>query len=84
MEKVSVALMVPKESKEVIDLLAMVLEKVKAKAELAEYAALIGALSVAVDGVSGIKEELKSDGLDEVAAYLVHKVMGALLVKESV
>jgi hypothetical protein len=41
---------------------------------------LIGSLSVAVDGVAKIGDELKSDGLDEVAAYLLHKVMGALIV----
>lgn len=74
---------VPKEGKEVVDLLDAILEKVMAKAELAEYAALFGQASVAVDGISGITEEIKSNNRDELAGYMVHKLMSRLLAPKS-
>ena len=81
-EKVSVSMDVPKEGKEVVDFLDKVLEKVVNKAPLAEYAELVAAAMPAVDGVTKIGAELKSDGKDELAAYLVHKVMGRMLSAE--
>ena len=70
---------VPKEAKEVVDFLDKVLEKVLAKAPLAEYANLLAAAMPAVDGVQDIGEELKSDGRDEIAGYMVQKLMARLL-----
>jgi len=82
-DKVIVQMEVPKEGKEVVDFLDQVLEKVMAKAPLAEYATLLTAIMPAVDGVAKLGEEMKSDGKDELAAYLVHKVLARLLpVKE--
>jgi hypothetical protein len=70
---------VPKEGKEVVDFLDAILEKVMAKAELADYATLLVGALPALDGVAAIKDEIKSDGKDELAAYLVQKVMARLL-----
>lgn len=78
-EKVKVELEIPKESKEVVDLIDAVLEKVMAKAPIAEFSVLIGDLMKAVEGVGQIDDEMKSDGRDEVAGYLVHKVLGRLM-----
>ena len=78
-EYVDINLSVPKEGKEVVDLVDAILEKVMAKAPMADYTTLLGDLMTAVDGVGNIKEEIKSDGKDELAAYLVHKVLGRLL-----
>lgn len=82
-EKISYSMEIPKESKEVVDFIDMILEKVMNKAPIAEYATLLVGIMPAIDGVGKLGEEMKSDGRDEVAAYLVHKVMGRLMpVKE--
>jgi hypothetical protein len=75
MESVDVTLKVPKESKEVIDLLKGVVEKVKAGAEVNDYLTLIGDLSSALDGVDQIPAEAKSEGRDEIIAYLINQLM---------
>lgn len=69
---------IPKEAKELVDLLDAVLVKVMAKAPVVEYAELFSKLSAAVDGVSLISSEMKSEGRDELAGYLVHKLLGTL------
>jgi len=79
MEKVDVVLSVPKEGKEVVDLLDAVLEKVLAKAEMQTYLELVDEFVKAAEGVQNIKEEIASDGKDELAAYLVHKVLSRLV-----
>ena len=82
METVVYEMKVPKEGKEVVDLLDGVLAHVVAKKGFAELADLVDELMVAVDGVGGISEELKSEHRDELAGYLVHKLMGTLLPAE--
>ena len=74
-------MLVPKESKEIVDLVDSILEKVLKK----DWAALIGDVgkaSAAVDGFDKVKEELSSEYRDELAGYLVHKMMGRLLPKK--
>jgi hypothetical protein len=83
MESVDVTLKVPKESKEVIDLLKGVVEKVKAGAEVNDYLTLIGDLSSALDGVDQIPAEAKSEGRDEIIAYLINQLMPILLPVEA-
>lgn len=78
-EKINVNMEVPKEGKELVDFLDKVLEKVMGKAPIAEYAELLAAVMPAVDGIAKLGEEMKSDGKDELAAYLVHKLLGRLL-----
>lgn len=79
MEKVQVMMMVPKESKEVVDFLAQIVTDLKMKKSIAEIASgSLPKLMVAVDGFSALGEEFKSDGRDEVVGYLTQQVMAAL------
>jgi len=79
MATVSYTMEVPKESKEVVDLIVAVVKKVKAKAPISEYASLIGELSSAVSGVDALPAEAASDGRDELAGYLVHCLLQELV-----
>lgn len=80
MDTVNVTLECPKESKEVVDFLAAVVAHFKAGKPLAELAAVIPAAITAADGWDKIAEEVGKDAgkRDELAAYLIWKVMGAL------
>lgn len=82
METVSYSMQVPKEGKEIVDLLDGILEKVLAKAEIASYMSLVGDLTKAADGIASVKDEVKSEYRDELAAYMVHKLMARLLPVE--
>lgn len=76
---------VPKEFKDVVDLMDGLLEKVMAKEKLTSFIELYDELKEAVDNIGGIKEEAKSQFRDEAVAYLVHKMMSRLMpVKEIV
>ena len=75
---VEVKLNVPKEAKDVVDLVDAVLEKALAKADLASYAGLIGGLMTAVDGAQSVPAELASQYRDDLAGYLVQKLMARL------
>jgi hypothetical protein len=81
MEKVTVSMEVPKEGKEVVDALAAIVAHFKSGKGVNEAAVLLPGVMSAVDGVGKVAEELKSDGKDELAGYLVHKVMAALAVE---
>lgn len=83
MELVNYEMKVPKELKEVVDLLDGVLGHVMAKKGLAEYSELLDELMAAVDGVAGVADEVKSEYRDEAAGYLVHKLLGTLLPVKS-
>lgn len=78
-QKLKVEMDVPKEGKEIVDALEAIVKHFKEKKSLSEAAALLPPIMAAVDGIDGLGEELKSDGKDELAAYLLHKVMGALV-----
>lgn len=82
MQTIDYTMKVPKELKEVVDLLDGIVEKVMAKAEIAGYMELIDELSAALDGITGVKDEIKSQYRDEAAGYLVHKLMGRLMPVE--
>jgi len=77
MELVKYELELPKESKEVIDLLAELV--VILRSDDRNYAELLPKLMVALDGAGKIGDELKGSHKDELAAYLLHKVGGPLL-----
>lgn len=79
METVAVTMQVPKELKEVVDLLNAVLENVMAKKGITEYSNILDELLQAVEGIGGIGEEIKSQYRDEAAGYMVHKLLGTLL-----
>lgn len=77
--KVDVVMQVPKEGKEVIDALASILKDVKAGKPIAEIAGgNLQKLIMAVDGFEKLGEEVKSDGKDELAGYMVQQNMEAL------
>jgi len=76
-EKVAYTMNVPKESKEIVDAVVAIIVGVKSSGLMGATAAL-PLLIPAVDGYEKLGDEMKSDGADEIAGYLVHKVMGAL------
>ena len=65
METVNVTMEVPKEGKEIVDALDALLEKILNKEPLSSYAELFDEIYAAVDGVSGVKEEMQSQYRDE-------------------
>lgn len=83
MEKVSYTMEVPKEGKEVVDSLASIAEHFVNGGSVTDAAKLLPGVMVAVDNISAIGEEIKSDGKDELAGYTVHKIWGALEKKEA-
>lgn len=77
--KVKVEMEVPKELKEIVDAMNGILAHFVQKKPIAEIAAQLPAVMTAVEGWDKVAEEVISDGKDEAAAYLVHKIMGTLL-----
>jgi len=84
MTTIKYEMQVPKEGKEIVDALTGIIEKVVAKAPLAEYVELFGELSRAVDGVEKVGEEIKSEFRDELAGYMTHKIMGSFWTPKKV
>lgn len=78
MELREVILPVPKDFAEVVDLIDGIIEKVQAKAEIADYMDLIDELTAAADGVMNVKEAVQGVHRDECAAYLVKVLMERL------
>lgn len=78
-ELVKYEMMVPKEGKEVVDLLDALIEKLQAKEDLSKFSELMNKVYVALDGISFLSVEAKSKFKDELAGYMVHKLMGRLL-----
>lgn len=78
METVKYEMLVPKEGKELVDALAAIASHFKEGKSVAEAASLLPVVMSAVDGVGKIGDELKSDYNDELAAYTVTKIWGAL------
>lgn len=73
---------VPKETKEVIDLANMVLEKIMNGEDISTFMELMDELYLAADGANKIGYEASSPYKDEIAGYLVHKMMGTILAKK--
>lgn len=69
---------VPKEGKEVVDLIDAVLEKVLSKSDIASFTELMDELYAAADNITMLDDEVKSEYRDELAGYLTHKLMGRL------
>lgn len=78
-EKIDVVLGVPKEGKEIVDAVVGIIAAIKAKKGVAEIAGeALPKVVAAVDGFGNLSEELKSDGKDELFAYLVREVAQVL------
>lgn len=78
MELQKVEMQVPKDFVEVVDLVDAIIEKVQAKASMAEYLGLIEKLSAAADGIGNVKKAVSGQYRDECSAYLVKKLMERL------
>ena len=79
METVNVTIEVPKESKEVIDLVLNLVEDIRAKKDISVIVAEnIPSLSSAIEGFDKLGEEVKSDKVGELAAYTVDRITDVL------
>lgn len=74
METVKHELNVPKQSKEVIDLLDGIVVKIKAKAPVSEYLELVNEFMAAVEDVKEVGDEIKSGNKGDILAYLTMKI----------
>jgi len=74
MEKVPYELQVPKEAKEVIDAVIALTMHFVNKKPVEEITLLLPEIVKAVDGADKVWDEVKSEGKDELALYMLHKV----------
>jgi len=77
-ETVDYTIKVPKEFKEVVDLLAAVTKHFRGGGNLAQAATLLDEFSKAASGIAGVLDEMKSQYKDEAALYLAHQIWVAL------
>ena len=82
METVTYQMAVPKEGKEMIDAIMIMVKHFKSGGDINGAMAYLGQIASAVDGAGKIVDELKSDYNDELAAYLVHTLWDALKAKQ--
>lgn len=78
MKTIMYEMQVPKEGKEVVDAMAVLIKHFKAGGDVAGATQYLGEVAKAIDGVSGVVEEIKSDYNDELAAYMVTQLWSAL------
>ena len=78
LETVDYTMKVPKEGKEVVDASAAIVKHFINGGNVATAALLLPAVMKAVDGVSGVGAEMKSEYKDELAGYTVHKLWDSL------
>lgn len=77
-ETVQYTMPVPKESKEIVDAVASIVQHFKQGGSLIEASSLLPAVMKAVDGWDKLAEEVKSEYSDESAGYTIHKLWGSL------
>lgn len=75
MEIVKVTTDVPKDFKEVVDLVDAILVKVKSKASMASYIGLLDELSKAAEGIDNVDDAVMGEYRDECTGYLVRTLM---------
>lgn len=79
MATVQVVMEVPKESKEVVDAIVLLVKDIKAKKPIGEIAGdALPKVIQAAEGFDQVGGEIKSEGRDELAGYLVQQVFAAL------
>lgn len=79
MNTIDVVMKVPKESKEVVDALVILVKDIKAKKPIGELAAnALPKVIAAAEGFDQVGGEVKSEGRDELAGYLVQQIFSAL------
>jgi hypothetical protein len=74
MEVIKHELNVPKETKEVIDLLEAIFEKAKDGFQVSDVTDLVDEFMAAVQGADKIDDELKTKARNDAMAYLVYRV----------
>lgn len=74
MELVTTNLEVPKESKEIIDLIAVIFDKAKDGFEVSEFAEITSELIQGIQGLDKLGAELKGQNKDDLMAYLVKQI----------
>jgi len=75
---IPVTLEIPKETKEVIDALDVILEAAMSGRGATAFVTTFDELMKAADGAAQIKGEMKSQYRDEAAGYLVRTILGRL------
>lgn len=78
METVTYQMAVPKEGKEMIDAVMIMVKHFKGGGDINGAMAYLGQIAQAVDGAVKIVDEIKSEYNDELAAYMVHMLWDAL------
>lgn len=81
METVEVGLMVPKESKDVIDLVVAIIQQVKDGVQAEDVLAIVDELAEAFAGIQAVPEEVKSEYLGDLIAFAGKSVVDALIKK---
>lgn len=76
MDKVEYSLQVPKEAKEVIDAVIGLTMHFVNKKPVEEIAALLPEIVRAVEGADKVWDEVRSEGKDELALYMLHRIYG--------
>ena len=74
MELIKHELNVPKETKEVIDLLEQIYVQVQDGVQITDLAEIFDELSVAVKGIDQVDDEMKSANRADALAYLALKI----------
>jgi hypothetical protein len=78
METVKYEMAVPKEGKELVDAVMVLLKHFKGGGDVSSAMVHLGLVATAVEGAAGVVDELKSEYNDELAGYLVHMLWDAL------
>lgn len=74
MELVKVELNVPKESKEVVDFLALIFDEAKQGLGVDDIAKLLPGLMQAIEGLDKVDDEIKGKNRDDLMGYLVKQI----------
>lgn len=82
MDVVQVQLEVPKESKEVVDLVKKIIEQVKDGVQVDDIMQIIPELSNAISGVEKVGDEMKSAKRNDLIAYAGKVIADAIVPAE--
>lgn len=74
MDVVKYELEVPKESKEIIDLLVVIFDKAKDGFEVSEFTEITESLIEGIQGLDKLSMEIKSKHKDDLIAYLIKQI----------
>lgn len=78
-ETVNYQMAIPKESKEIVDAIVMLVKHFKEKRSIAELSQVFPQIALAFEGFQKVDAELKSEYRDELVGYLIHALLPILL-----